>query len=396
MFISSRVLVLVAFILTWHSFPSRILAQSAERVSEEETQELLDTMAGKHPSLDLNGVLQRLRNVDNIPDALVPSIIETIGSQSHFARFQATRLLKKIDCDLERATLLVDSVGKLTGYRADHMRLEELVDWITMPDGGVVPLLHRTVMRKANSHQQRTLALLGLARLKPLPDPVIDDLSTLMKTPAGSWSEAAMILAKSGERGEEKLVSLLESPNEWERVRAAGALEVEFPRKYPRAMVVLLRIAHSDYHRNRLGSCMVSPNEEAVAFLGQTGPQNTLSMLEVGLHCDSRGGRMRSALNRMKSIEAYEAEILEAAMPVLKGWLRDEKRRDGALLWYQALGRENAQAIIDLAAVLKTTDDDFGAKIVHTIKTIPTPGGGVLEGSSASLPPGSPGNSLSR
>jgi WD40 repeat protein len=82
----------------------------------------------------------------------------------------------------------------------------------------------------------------------------------------------------------------------------------------------------------------------------------------------------------MAANEEYQAEILETALPVLNHWIEDRKRRDGALLWYGSLGRAKPQVVGDLAAVVKTTDDDFAVKIALTMKRTGGPAGILVAG----------------
>jgi len=166
--------------------------------------------------------------------------------------------------------------------------------------------------------------------------------------------KAAMILVKHGPKWVKRLEDLMDSKNDWIRTHAAGTLEITFPRQYPKANEVLLKVAESGGTAHR----------GAFSLLGETGGHNALKILQMGRNLPAAFG----ALDRLFTEPANRKQINRDCLPVLKEWMLDESSREIAFEGYRSIARNNPEAMRDLCDMLSTADRKLAYRIVNLVK----------------------------
>ena len=351
---------LVSTLLMIGALIASAAAQTALQGADVETRDLLDALEGRHPTMRRSEAVRHLRQMEEIPDAVVKRLISDVNSADSRQRYAPRIILPRcVKFDLERAKSLLDSLGNQSvGYPPSSRQrfLDACRRWaacVVQPGNDVIPLLHREVMNEEKTVVQRTVALIGLGELEDVPDTVLTDLEALLSTPGVPWTEAAMILVRQGKTWEQRLVELLKDKNDLTRVRAAGALEMSFPRRHSQANKTLLEIAASD-----------SPvQSEAWSFLSQIRPDNAVEILRIGM---TRRAAF-TALSRLYFPPENKSQISRGCLPLLKEWLQTESRCGAALHGYRVIGRNNVAAMRDLCDVLRNADEKLAGKITDFI-----------------------------
>ena len=357
----------IAFFIFCLQFAISIsLAQEQKQLTEQQVTEILTAFKSSNNTMILEAS-KKLKNVEPIPTPIAKQLIQFYWDPYLPAkRIASNKYMRKVKFDEKLVGLLLETLAA-ERFENRNFSVDALKKYLTQPGRKIIPILHAACVDKDRHAVAREIPFAALMEFDNLPDAVTRDFPDLLKIPGGQWSEAAYWMAENGKS--QALVSLLESENNWQSIRAAGALEKYFPGRYTEALDKLIEIAFDSENNSFSPQKNNAPVVvEATTLLAKAGFQNTYLILQLGLNTYRSGKAARSALVQMLNQDRAKQTRLKKILPILKAWSKQKEKREGVLLWYGRIGIENEGIFADLINLIKSSDEEYSQAILKLFR----------------------------